>query len=49
MTDKMKDVPIYTSTYDNTIPRDEVLDTLTYDIILGEKYLDGHSDETDTD
>lgn len=41
--DKMQQVPIYATTYDNTIPNDEMLDMVTYDRILGEKLSDNTS------
>ena len=43
MLDKMKEVPIYSTTYDNTIPNDTQLDMVTYDRILGDKLSDNTS------
>lgn len=40
ITDKMKTVPIYTTSYDPNIPKDNDLDTITYDLILGQQYSD---------
>ena len=37
MLDKMKDLPIYTTAYDNTIPADNELDMYTYDRVFGDK------------
>lgn len=36
MLDKMKTLPIYSTSYDTTLPNDEDLDILTYDRILGD-------------
>ena len=36
MMDKMETVPVYSTNYDPTVGRDEVLDILTYDRILGD-------------
>lgn len=40
MLDKSKSFPIYTTNYDNTTANDAELDMFTYDIVLGEQYLD---------
>ena len=40
MQDKIYETPIYSTNYDENTPNDEVLDMFTYDIILGEQYLD---------
>lgn len=40
MLDKMKTVPVYSTTYDNTVPNDNELDMLTYDRIFGKKLSD---------
>jgi hypothetical protein len=39
--EKMDTLPIYSTNYDSTIPHDSGLDILTYDIVLGEQYLEG--------
>ncbi len=44
MLSKMNTIPIYTTNYDNTIPNDDELDLFTYDIVLGEQYLEGDID-----
>ncbi len=48
MIDKMKTVPIYSTNYDNKIPNDKELDMFTYDIVLGNQYLNGVSNATST-
>lgn len=38
MMDYMKKIPVYSTSYDNTIPHDEDLDALTYDRVVGDAY-----------
>ncbi len=47
--DKINKTPVYTSMYDNTVKRDEEMDMITYDIILGEKYVEGDNNEGSKD
>lgn len=39
MLQKMKELPIYTTNFDNNIPNDDIIDSITYDIVLGKQYL----------
>lgn len=39
MLQKMNEIPIYTTNYDTEIQNDETIDSITYDIVLGEQYL----------
>ncbi len=48
MIDKMKTVPIYSTNYDNKIQNDKELDMFTYDIVLGNQYLNGVTNATST-
>lgn len=43
--ERMKTVPVYTTNYNDRIPDDKILDMLTYDIILGKKYVEEVEDE----
>lgn len=45
MDEKMKEIPVYTTNFDSTIPNDKELDMLTYDIVLGEQYSEEVLDE----
>jgi hypothetical protein len=36
MLDKMREVPVYSTSYDSSIPHDKELDMITYDRILGD-------------
>jgi len=48
MLDKMKEIPTYSTNYDNTVPNDEQLDMFTYDIVMGEQYLKEGENETNS-
>ena len=43
MLNEMRQTPIYTTTYDDTLPNDSTLDMLTYDRVLGDKLSDNTS------
>lgn len=45
MIEKQKELPVYTTNYDNTTPADKELDMFTYDIVLGEQLIDGVEEE----
>lgn len=46
MLQKMKQLPIYTTNYDTNIQNDSTIDSITYDMILGEQYLKEVENET---
>lgn len=48
MLDKMKEIPTYSTNYDNTVLNDEQLDMFTYDIVMGEQYLKEGENETNS-
>ena len=49
MMGKMDTVPVYSTMYDDTVANDEVLDMLSYDIVVGEQYVKGNVNEKDSD
>jgi len=49
MLDKIKDTPIYSTNYDNTVPDDEQLNMFTYDIVKGKQFLkEGTNEDNST-
>lgn len=48
MLSEMKTTPIYSTNYDIDIPDNETIDSITYDLVLGEQYLKGVQNETDS-